>query len=81
MPHNAAFHLGLRCLPKYPSVLGFWASRVKQGLNRAARCLIHGSAHENMVLIAYAQNNTSGAGSDNNHAHPDTSMKLGRNVH
>ena len=23
----------------------------------------------------------SGAGSDNNHAHPDTSMKLGRNVH
>ena len=24
---------------------------------------------------------SSGAGSDNNHAHPDTSMKLGRNVH
>ena len=23
----------------------------------------------------------SGAGNDNNHAHPDTSMKLGRNVH
>ena len=23
----------------------------------------------------------SGAGSDNNHAHPDTSMKLGRNVY
>ena len=23
----------------------------------------------------------SGAGIDNNHAHPDTSMKLGRNVH
>ena len=23
----------------------------------------------------------SGAGSDNNHAHPDTSMKLGRNIH
>ena len=23
----------------------------------------------------------SGAGSDNNHAHPDTSMTLGRNVH
>ena len=23
----------------------------------------------------------SGAGSDNNHAHPDASMKLGRNVH
>ena len=23
----------------------------------------------------------SGAGSDNNHAHPDTSMELGRNVH
>ena len=25
--------------------------------------------------------NISGAGSDNNQAHPDTSMKLGRNVH
>ena len=24
---------------------------------------------------------TSGAENDNNHAHPDTSMKLGRNVH
>ena len=24
---------------------------------------------------------TSGAGNDNNHAHPDTSMKLGKNVH
>ena len=24
---------------------------------------------------------TSGAECDNNHAHPDTSMKLGRNVH
>ena len=24
---------------------------------------------------------TSGAGIDNNHAHPDTSMKLGRKVH
>ena len=23
----------------------------------------------------------SGAGNDNNHAHPDTNMKLGRNVH
>ena len=25
MPHNAAFYLGLRCLPKYP-LRGFWSS-------------------------------------------------------
>ena len=28
-----------------------------------------------------SKNWSSRAGSDNNHAHPDTSMKLGRNVH
>ena len=29
----------------------------------------------------YLKLKPSGAGNDNNHAHPDTSMKLGRNFH
>ena len=29
MPHNAAFYLGLRCLPKYP-LRGFWSSKGKR---------------------------------------------------
>ena len=32
-------------------------------------------------FFAFFRWNNSGAGSDNYHAHPDTSMKPGRNVH
>ena len=42
--------------------------------------------HPQLINLFFAKNIFSlslfsGAGNDNNHAHPDTSMKLGRNVH
>ena len=38
MPHYAAFHLGLHCLPKYP-FKGFRSSKGKIGVNVA--CIEH----------------------------------------
>ena len=44
------------------------------------KCLNIQDCLEKSLIIKFALKSTSGAGSDNNHAHPDTSMKLGRNV-
>ena len=44
--------------------------------------LTTGMPQVNRIKIVRSVNYVlSGAGSDNNHAHPDTSMKLSRNVH
>ena len=53
-----------------------------------AHCLLPGRAFASLNVLLFLEKEAeiggraySGAGSDNNHAHPDTSRKLGRNAH